>query len=118
MTSYAELAEAAWGWVLQQVQWDDDGPGIPGAAGGDKPDEYRDGMHSGIGGLAHTLAEVKLTRPWTAEEQDLADAIANRIRTTMPGEASITYFDGLASAIGVLTALNEPGSAATVERAA
>ena len=118
MTSYAELAEAAWTWVLRQVQWDDDGPWIPEAAAGAKPDEYRDGMHSGIGGLAHTLAELKLTRPWTAEEQDLADAIANRIRTTIAGETSITYFDGLVSAIGVLTALNEPGSAAAVERAA
>ena len=118
MTSYAGLAEVAWTWVLDQVQWDDDGPWIPEAAGGEKPDEYRDGMHSGIGGLAHTLAEIRLTRPWSPAEQHLADAIADRIRTIIPGETSITYFDGLVSAIGVLTALNEPGSGAALERAA
>jgi hypothetical protein len=118
MTSYAGLAEAAWTWVLRQVQWDEGGPWIPEAAGGEKPDEYRDGMHSGIGGLAHTLAEIRLTRPWTPDEQYLAGAIADRIRSIIPGEPSITYFDGLVSGIGVLTALNEPGSAAAVERAA
>ena len=26
----------------------------------------RDGMHSGVGGLAHVLAEIRLARPWTA----------------------------------------------------
>ena len=90
MTSYAGLAEVAWTWVLDQVQWDDDGPWIPEAAGGEKPDEYRDGMHSGIGGLAHTLAEIRLTRPWSPGEQHLADAIADRLRTTIPGDTSIT----------------------------
>ena len=114
---YGEVAEAAWGWVLEQVQWDDDGPWIPESAGGEKPTEYLEGMHSGIGGLAHVLAEIKLTRPWTADERRLAAAIADRIRTSITGEKSITYFDGLTSAIGVLSALDEPGSATAVERA-
>jgi hypothetical protein len=116
MTSYGRLGEAAWRWVLGQVQWDDAGPWIPEAAGGDKPEEYREGMHSGIGGLAHALAEIKLTRAWTAAEAELAGAIADRIRTTIPTETSITFFDGQVSAIGVLTALGEPGSRATLDR--
>ncbi|TCO33522.1 lanthionine synthetase-like protein [Kribbella steppae] len=115
-TQYGELGEAAWGWVLQQVQWDDAGPWIPEAAGGDKPEEYREGMHSGIGGLAHALAEIKLTRVWSAEETALAGAIADQIRTAIPTETSITYFDGLVSAIGVLTALGEQGTPSALDR--
>jgi hypothetical protein len=116
MTSYAEVAEAAWSWVLDQVHWDDDGPWIPESAGGQKPTEYLDGMHSGIGGLAHALAEIRLTRPWTSDEQRLASGIADRIRAVIPSDKSITYFDGLVSSIGILTALGESGSAAAVER--
>jgi lantibiotic modifying enzyme len=116
MTAYGELGEAAWGWVLGQVQWDDNGPWIPEAAGGDKTQEYREGMHSGIGGLAHALAEIRLTRAWTTEEAKLADAIADRVRTAIPAETSISFFDGLVSAIGVLTALGEPGSRAALDR--
>jgi hypothetical protein len=117
MTSYGAVAEAAWGWVREQVQWDDDGPWIPESAGGEKQTEYADGMHSGLGGLAHTLAEIRLTRAWTTDEQHLASAIADRIRTAIPTGTSATYFDGLVSSIGVLTALGEPGSGAAVERA-
>jgi lantibiotic modifying enzyme len=114
---YGETAQAAWSWVLQQVQWDDDGPWIPEAAGGEKPEQYRDGMHSGIGGLAHTLAEIRLTRDWTIGEQQLATAIGDRIRTATPTETSITYFDGLVSSIGVLTALDQPGASAAADHA-
>ncbi len=81
--TYRDVAEAAWSWVLAQVRWDD-GPWIPGSvttpATTDIPAD-RDGMHSGIGGLAHVLAEIRLARPWTAPEQDLADGIAQRIRS-------------------------------------
>ena len=35
MSSYGAVAEQAWGWVQQQVQWDDDGPWTPESAGGD-----------------------------------------------------------------------------------
>ncbi|MEU4608753.1 lanthionine synthetase LanC family protein [Kribbella sp. NPDC023972] len=115
-TQYGELGEAAWSWVLQQVRWDDAGPWIPESAGGDKPEEYRDGMHSGIGGLAHALSEIKLARPWTAEEAELAGAIADRIRTAVPAEVSITFFDGLVSSIGVLTALRVPGTGQALDR--
>lgn len=114
---YLEVADAAWRWVLDQVRWDD-GPWIPESIGpepAEVPDD-RDGMHSGLGGLAHVLAEIKLSRPWTADEQALAEAIAERIRAGIPERTNYTFFDGLVSDIGVLTALGLPGSAAAVER--
>ena len=58
---YRELAEAAWRWVLAQVE-DEDGPRIPARVDVDtglsepSEDAYRDGLHEGIGGLAHVLA--------------------------------------------------------------
>ena len=101
--TYRDVAEAAWSWVLAQVRWDD-GPWIPGSvttpAATDIPAD-RDGMHSGIGGLAHVLAEIRLARPWTAPEQDLADGIAQRIRSRIARETDATYFDGLVSMIGI-----------------
>lgn len=121
--SYLEAAEAAWRWVLDQVRWQD-GPWIPeavpgGRAGdtGSVPD-FRDGMHSGTGGLAHALAEIRLARPWSAEERDLADAIAERVRAAISTETEATYFDGLVSSIGVLVALGAPGVQAAVDRLA
>ena len=115
--TYGEIGETAWGWVMDQVRWDDDGPWIPEFAGDEKTTATdRDGMHNGIGGLAHALAEIRLTRPWTAAEQDLAAAIADRIRTTIPTTTATTFFDGLVSSIGVLTALDQPGTSAALER--
>lgn len=114
--TYGEVGEAAWGWVMDQVRWDDDGPWIPQFAGDEEPDKYPYGMHSGIGGLAHPLAELRLTRPWNAAEQDLAAAIADRVRTTIPTTTITTFFDGLVSSIGVLTALDQPGTSAALER--
>ncbi len=71
--TYADLGEAAWRWVLDQVRWDEEGPWIPESVPYDgAPPEDRDGMHSGIGGLAHVLAEVREARPWTDEETRLA----------------------------------------------
>lgn len=113
---YGEVAERAWSWVLGQVRWDDDGPWIPESGDGDKPEKYVEGMYSGIGGLAHTLAEIRLARPWTSAEQELAAGIAARLRAAIPAERTITHFDGLVSSIGVLTALDEPGSAAALDR--
>ncbi|MGZ0148545.1 lanthionine synthetase LanC family protein [Kribbella sp. WER1] len=114
--TYGELAETSWGWVLDQVRRDDDGPWIPEAFGDEQPGEYRDGMHSGIGGLAHVLAEIRLTRAWTPAETDLAAAIGDRIRTTIPAATCTTFFDGLVSSIGVLTALDQPGVDAALAR--
>jgi hypothetical protein len=120
--TYADLGEAAWRWVLDQVRWDDDGPWIPvsqvlgdGAHEGGPPED-RDGMHSGVGGLAHVLAEVRESRPWTEEEQCLADGIATRIRENIPTTTTYSYFDGLVSDLGVLSALEADGSEEAIAR--
>src|SRR5688500_12337982 len=98
-TTYADLADAAWRWVLDQVRWDN-GPWIPETVphDGGPPDE-RDGMHSGIGGLAHVLAEVRLAREWTPEEAELAAAVATRVAGGLGTTTAYSYFDGLVSDI-------------------
>ncbi|MBB6629087.1 hypothetical protein H5V45_17300 [Nocardioides sp. KIGAM211] len=129
--TYAAHGDAAWRWVLDQVRWDD-GPWIPtsvpvaGPAGSRTPPTPpsaplvpppdRDGMHSGIGGLAHVLAEVRLARPWTEEETALADGIAARLRAGIGGTEEYDYFDGLVSTIGALTALGAAGVGDAVAR--
>ncbi|GAA1530155.1 lanthionine synthetase LanC family protein [Kribbella lupini] len=106
--TYRDTAEAAWQWTLGQVRWADDGPWIPTSVTGDEPQvpDDRDGMHSGIAGLAHTLAEIRLSRPWTAAETKLGDAIAERLIREIPGCSDVTFFDGLVSTIGALVALD------------
>jgi hypothetical protein len=98
--------------VLDQVRWDEDGPWIPESVPGAFNPEYRDGMHSGIGSLALVLADVRLSRDWTGEEQRLADTIVERLHAVTPHETEYGYFDGLVSTIGVLTALGEQPDAA------
>lgn len=115
---YLAHAERGWRWVLDQVRWDD-GPWIPGhgmVEGTDGPPWDRDGVHSGIGGLAYVLAEIRLRRPWTAEEQDLADGISDRIRGAIGREEDCSFFDGLVAYLGVLTALDAPGASTAVTR--
>jgi hypothetical protein len=118
--TYRAVAEAAWRWVLDQVRWED-GPWIPASVTVPEVTEAawdRDGLHSGVGGLAHVLAEIRLGRPWTAEEQNLADAIADRVRGAIPAQTDCTYFDGLVSSIGALIALQAPGTETAVARLA
>ncbi len=118
---YRELAEAAWRWVLAQVDRSD-GPRIPARVdvdtGTPEPtdEDYRDGMHEGIGGLAHVLAEVRLSRAWTAEEADLAADVAERLRTRIPEVSDVSFFDGLSSIVGALIALNAPGTDEAIHR--
>ena len=115
---YADLGADAWRWVLDQVRWDD-GPWIPESVPHDGgPPEDRDGMHSGIGGLAHVLAEVRLAREWTEEEQRLADGIADRVRRGLATTTAYSCFDGLVSDIGVLSALGADGTEDAVARLA
>jgi hypothetical protein len=118
--TYADLGEAAWRWVLDQVRWADDGPWIPVSVPheGGAPDDDRDGMHSGIGGLAHVLAEVREARAWTEEEQRLADAIATRLRGRQRTTTVYSYFDGLVSDLGALSALAVDGHDEAVARLA
>jgi hypothetical protein len=118
--TYRSLAEVAWRWVLDQVRWDD-GPWIPGSV--TIPEVTvapwdRDGMHSGVGGLAHVLAEIRLARSWTVEERNLADALADRLRGVIAAQTDCTYFDGLVSTVGVLTALHVPGTEVAIARLA
>lgn len=116
--SYDLVAEAAWRWVLAQVRRDD-GPWIPtsvtGATAGQPPAD-RDGMHSGIGGLAYVLAEITLLRPWTEPEQELAAAIGDRLRRQLAGDVDCTLFDGLVSSIGAFVALGQHGAQQAVAR--
>jgi hypothetical protein len=125
---YRDVAEAAWRWALAQVRYDD-GPWIPtsvtdepttdGTSGPTSgPPWDRDGMHSGIGGIALTLAEIHRCRPWTDEETALADAIAERIRSSIRDQHDATFFDGLVSSIGTLTAVEAAGAETAVARLA
>jgi lantibiotic modifying enzyme len=102
---YRQVADAAWRWVLSQVRWDSAGLSIPESPDVAVKPEYRDGMHSGVGGLAYVLAEIRLSRPWTPEEERLASAIAAQVSAGVSHATDYNFFDGLVSAIGVLTAL-------------
>jgi len=116
-SSYRPVAEAAWRWVLDQVR-EDDGPWIPQDPSVTEPAYDRDGLHSGIGGLAHVLEEVRLSRPWTPEEARLADAVAGRLRARITVTTDCTLFDGLAGTAGALLALGADGTDEVLERLA
>ena len=117
-----DTAGRAWRWMLDQVRTDEVGPWIPEQVTGSAADEtlppYRDSMHSGIAGLAHVLAEIRLDRDWTDEESALAEAIGTRLRTRGAAELGYNFFGGLVSDIGAFVALGQQGAAAAVERLA
>ena len=113
---YRALAERSWAWVLTQVRSGDDGLWLPEAPDQVEPGDYPYGMHSGIGGLAHAMAEIRLTRPLTAEEQALGAGIVDTLVRRIPDETEYDYFDGLVSTLGILTALDAPGADAAVTR--
>src|SRR3954469_6358807 len=84
-----DTAERAWAWVLDQVRWDDVGPWIPETVpmhvGQLEPDgEVRDTFYDGIGGLAPALLEIRASRPWSARETELAEAIVTRLTAGGP----------------------------------
>ena len=110
-TDYRDTAEAAWRWVLTQLRWDD-GPWLPDSS----DPRFRNGFHSGIGGLAYVLAEIRLGREWTTDEKALAEAIAGRLTRAIPAETEYNFFDGLVSTIGVLTVLDVGGADTAVRR--
>ena len=113
---YRDLAERSWSWVLTQVRANDDGLWLPENPEQAEPGEYPYGMHSGVGGLAHVLSEVGLTRELSSQELLLADGIAETLVHRIAEETEYDYFDGLASTLGVLTALGAPGSELAVAR--
>jgi hypothetical protein len=118
-STYRSVADEAWRWVLAQVRWDD-GPWIPTTGDGPAaaaPPADRDGMHSGIGGIAHLLAEIRLARAWTPAEARLADAIGDRLQGLIATDVDCTHFDGLVSHLGALGVLGRlDGVGAAVER--
>jgi lantibiotic modifying enzyme len=116
--TYRALAESSWAWVLAQVRHDEVGPWIPEKATESEPGEFRFGMHSGVDGLAHVLAEIRLTRDLTAAEAALGDEIAALLVARAPDETEFDYFGGLASTVGVLVALDAPGAELAVARLA
>jgi lanthionine synthetase-like protein len=113
---YRDLAERSWAWVLTQVRSDDDGLWLPENPAQTEPGEYPYGMHSGVGGLAHAMAEIRLTRPLTPTERVLADGIADTSARQIPGLTEYDYFHGLTSTIGILTALDAPGAELALAR--
>lgn len=107
--TYRALAERAWAWASSQVRTDDDGPWLPETPAQAAPDDTGEapwGMHSGVGGLAHAMAEIRLTRGLTAAELALADAIGEVCVRRIAAQTATDYFDGLTGTIGVLTALD------------
>ena len=113
-STYRELAERAWAWVLTQVRQGDEGIWLTESPGQTEPGEY--GMHSGVGGLAHVLEEIRLTRPLGAAEHALGEGIGETVVRRIPDETGYDYFDGLTSTIGILTALDAPGVELAVAR--
>src|SRR5262245_36531501 len=114
--TYRDLAERAWAWVQTNVRESDEGLWLPEQADQTEPGEYPFGMHSGIGGLAHVLAEIRLTRPLTNGEEELAAGIAATLVRRIPDQTEFDYFDGLVSTVGVLAALDAAGSDLAVAR--
>jgi lantibiotic modifying enzyme len=113
---YRDLAERSWAWVRTQVRADEDGLWLPENPDQTTPGEFPYGMHSGVGGLAHVLAEIRLTRELTSAELLLGDAIAETLVSRIAEETEYDYFDGLVSTIGILTALGAPGTDLAVAR--
>jgi hypothetical protein len=109
---YRELGEAAWAWVLGQVR-DDDGPWLPAVVPGDMPpagpDDDRDSVYAGIGGIAPVLAEIRQYRALTGTEEDLAAAIVARLRAGLPARTEPSLYDGLGGDVTALRLL-APGS--------
>jgi hypothetical protein len=113
---YRDLAERSWSWVRTRVHEGVDGVWLPEQPDEEEPGAYSYGMHSGVGGLAHVLAEIRLTRDLTAEEQRLGERIGETLARRIPGMTEFDYFDGLVSTIGVLTSLDAPGADRAVAR--
>ena len=114
--TYRALAERAWTWARAQVREGDEGLWLPEHPGQQEPPDYPFGMHSGVGGLAHALAEVRLTRDLTDAETGLAAGIAETLRRRIATETEYDYFDGLTSTLGILVALDAPGEEEAVAR--
>lgn len=114
--TYLRTAESAWRWVLEHVHYEGDVVSIPMSPGVELDPAYRDGMAAGVGGLGHALAEIRLSRAWTAQERRLAELVSAQIGAGIGTCADSTFFNGLVSAIGTVTALGGPAPDAAVTR--
>lgn len=115
-STYREVAERAWAWVLTQVRQGDEGVWLPEFPGQAEPGEFPYGMYSGIGGLAHAMEEIRLTRRLAAGELAVCDGIGRTLVRRIHDETACDYFDGLTSTVGVLTALRVQGAELAIAR--
>jgi hypothetical protein len=116
-----DTAERAWAWVLDQVRWDDDGPwlpeSVPMTSGQLTPDsEVRDSFYDGIGGLAPALLEIRASRPWTARESELAQAIVDRLTAACQVTAESCFYLGVAGHLTALTLLDRSSIQPALDR--
>lgn len=115
-STYRELAERAWAWVLTQVRQGAEGVWLTEYPGQTEPGDFPFGMHSGVGGLAHAMEEIQLTRPLAAVELALCENVREALALRVPEETAYDYFDGLTSIIGALIALHAGGAELAVAR--
>jgi hypothetical protein len=105
---YRELGEAAWVWVMSQVQYSD-GPWLPEAVSGDEqpagPSEGRDSFYAGVGGLAPVLAEIRQYRALTGAEEALSAGIVARLSAMAPARVEPSLYDGLGGDVTALRLL-------------
>ncbi|MGD9959294.1 lanthionine synthetase LanC family protein [Nocardioides sp.] len=114
--TYRSLAEASWAWVRSQVRGRGSDLWLPSNPAQSEPGDFPVGMHSGVGGLAHVMAEIRLSRELSPDELALGEGIAATLVGRIPQETEYDYFDGHVSTIGILTALGAPGSELAVAR--
>jgi hypothetical protein len=109
---YRELGEAAWAWVVGHVR-EEDGPWLPEVVPDDgrpvAPEEDRDSLYAGIGGLAPVLAEIGQYRAVSAAEQVLATGIVARLSAMAHTRAEPSLYSGLGGDVTALRLL-APGS--------
>jgi hypothetical protein len=115
-STYRELAERAWAWVLTLVRQDDVGVWLAEQPGQTERGEFPYGMHSGIGGLAHAMDEIRLVRPLADGEVALGEEIQETLVRRIEDETAVDYFDGLTSTIGALIASKGGGAELAVAR--
>ncbi|HET9946060.1 MAG TPA: lanthionine synthetase LanC family protein, partial [Actinomycetes bacterium] len=111
---YRETAEAAVSWVLGQV-CGDEGPWLPArvASDGSPPEpqlaDDRDSLYQGVGAFALLFAEIRQTRPLSAEEEDLAEAVRRRLVDHAAEHTDPSLYFGLAGDVTALRLLGGPG---------
>ncbi|MEO8830420.1 lanthionine synthetase LanC family protein [Lapillicoccus sp.] len=120
--AYRDLGGQALAWVLAQVRLEPDGLWLPttitteDSEGSTEPDEFRDSIYEGLGGLAILLAEVRLTRAWAPDEQAVAARIVERLTTTARKRQDATLYGGLAGDVVALRLLAPDAEVGTLTR--